>query len=264
MIIYIYIYIYIYAVATYRTPELDTSEIFAEFQWHLPMDFQRQFHCPVLCSKGLSLVQWIVIMIMIYIYIYILVYSICIYIYIYAYVHIYIYIYICVMYAYIYLYIYIYIWILIIHDITYNNRRRSAAPQTGTRPGRRPTRCRAAPFIWGVYYSPTMISNKTLNSQSKLEFHPAGKTFANRITCVSAIIVVNLKLFKSPYRPCPALSGSRWPRGERAGPEPPAGTSPRTKRGKKWNIYMYGVELCSLIEEFLLGLGSLCLLLMIP
>ena len=53
------------------TPEVDTSEVIADFQWHLPMDFQ--WHLPTDCplsavvSKGLSpgqrifteIVQWI-------------------------------------------------------------------------------------------------------------------------------------------------------------------------------------------------------------
>ena len=49
---YIYIYIYI------------TSEVIVDFQWHFPMDFSGVFssngiHLSVVCSKGLSLVQWI-------------------------------------------------------------------------------------------------------------------------------------------------------------------------------------------------------------
>ena len=44
------------------TPEIDTSEIIVDFQWHFPMDFewhfQTEFHIPVVFSKGLSHVQW--------------------------------------------------------------------------------------------------------------------------------------------------------------------------------------------------------------
>ena len=47
----------------YCTPEIDTSEIIVDFQWHFQMDFQ--WHFPTKCnlsvvfSKGLSLCQWI-------------------------------------------------------------------------------------------------------------------------------------------------------------------------------------------------------------
>ena len=43
-------------------PEIHTSEIIVDFQWHFPRDFQwhfpAQFHMSVVFSKGLSLVQW--------------------------------------------------------------------------------------------------------------------------------------------------------------------------------------------------------------
>ena len=45
------------------TPEINTSEIIVDVQWHVPMDcqwhVQKEFHLSVVCSKGLSLVQWI-------------------------------------------------------------------------------------------------------------------------------------------------------------------------------------------------------------
>ena len=51
--------------AKYCTPEIDTSEIIVDVQWHLPTYFQwhlpTQFHLSVLLSKGLSLVQWIML-----------------------------------------------------------------------------------------------------------------------------------------------------------------------------------------------------------
>ena len=44
------------------TPEMDTSDIIVDFQWQFPMDFQWHFqtdvHLTVVCSKGLSLSQW--------------------------------------------------------------------------------------------------------------------------------------------------------------------------------------------------------------
>ena len=47
----------------YRAPETNTSEIIADFQRRVPMDVQWQFptefRVQVVCSKGLSLVQWI-------------------------------------------------------------------------------------------------------------------------------------------------------------------------------------------------------------
>ena len=45
-----HIYIYIYC-----TPEINTSEIIVDFQWHLPMESI----CSVVLPEGLSLVQWI-------------------------------------------------------------------------------------------------------------------------------------------------------------------------------------------------------------
>ena len=69
---YIYIYIYIYYTwlpwlslgAEDRTPEINTSEIIVDFQLHVPMDVQWQFptqrHLSAVCSKGMSLSQWIV------------------------------------------------------------------------------------------------------------------------------------------------------------------------------------------------------------
>ena len=49
--------------ATDCIPEIDTSKCIVDLQRHLPMDFQWQFptelHFPVVCSKGLSLSQWI-------------------------------------------------------------------------------------------------------------------------------------------------------------------------------------------------------------
>ena len=41
--------------AKYCTPEIDTSEIIVDFQWHFPT----YCHSSVVLSKGLSLVQWI-------------------------------------------------------------------------------------------------------------------------------------------------------------------------------------------------------------
>ena len=45
------------------TPEIDTSEIIVDFQWHFPMicqwHFPTEFRCSVVFSKGLSLSQWI-------------------------------------------------------------------------------------------------------------------------------------------------------------------------------------------------------------
>ena len=45
------------------TPEIDTSEIIVDFQWHFPMDcqwhFPPEFHLSVVLSNGLSLVHWI-------------------------------------------------------------------------------------------------------------------------------------------------------------------------------------------------------------
>ena len=38
------------------TPEIVTSEIIVDFQWH----FQMEFHLSVVCSKGLTLLQWII------------------------------------------------------------------------------------------------------------------------------------------------------------------------------------------------------------
>ena len=42
-------------------PEIDTSEIVVDFQWHSPTDFQQHFpttfHVSAVCSKGLSLFQ---------------------------------------------------------------------------------------------------------------------------------------------------------------------------------------------------------------
>ena len=47
VIIYInslYIYIYIHIIGTkYCTPEINTSEVIVDFQWHFPMDFQWHF-----------------------------------------------------------------------------------------------------------------------------------------------------------------------------------------------------------------------------
>ena len=44
------------------TLELTASDIVVDFQWHFPMDFQwhlgTEFHLSVICSKGLSLFQW--------------------------------------------------------------------------------------------------------------------------------------------------------------------------------------------------------------
>ena len=49
--------------ANYYTPEINTSEIMVDFQWHFPMDFQwhfpTKFHLSVVFPKGLSLSQWI-------------------------------------------------------------------------------------------------------------------------------------------------------------------------------------------------------------
>ena len=46
------------------TPEIDTSEIIKDFEWHFPVDFQwhvpMELHLSVVFSEGLSLVQWIV------------------------------------------------------------------------------------------------------------------------------------------------------------------------------------------------------------
>ena len=69
MYVYTYIYIYIYIGvlrnrsqwttgllgAKYCTPEINTSEIIVDFQSRFPMDF----HLSLVCSKGLSLFQWI-------------------------------------------------------------------------------------------------------------------------------------------------------------------------------------------------------------
>ena len=38
------------------TPQINTSEIIVDFQWHFPAEV----HLPVVVSKGSSLVQWIV------------------------------------------------------------------------------------------------------------------------------------------------------------------------------------------------------------
>ena len=47
----------------YCTPDIDTSEIIVDCQWHFPMDYQRCFptdlNLSVVCSKGLSLSRWI-------------------------------------------------------------------------------------------------------------------------------------------------------------------------------------------------------------
>ena len=72
MYIYIYIYthvytynvhihIYIYIWATYHTPEINTSEIIADFQWHFPMHvqlhFQRDMHVCEIWLCGLDNLQ---------------------------------------------------------------------------------------------------------------------------------------------------------------------------------------------------------------
>ena len=50
------------------TPEIGTSEIIVDFQWHFPTEF----HSSVVFSKGWSLSQWMLTEIVhIYIYIYI-------------------------------------------------------------------------------------------------------------------------------------------------------------------------------------------------
>ena len=45
------------------TPEISTSEIIVDLKWHFPMDVQWHFptncHSSVVCSKGMSLFQWI-------------------------------------------------------------------------------------------------------------------------------------------------------------------------------------------------------------
>ena len=62
--IYIYIHTYTYSYVKAWAPEIYTSEIIVDFQcqWHFPMDiqwhFRTSFHCSAVCSKGLSLVQW--------------------------------------------------------------------------------------------------------------------------------------------------------------------------------------------------------------
>ena len=64
----IYIYIYVscphFLGAKYCTPEINTPETIVDVQWHFPMDVQWHFptncHISAVCSKGLSLVQWIV------------------------------------------------------------------------------------------------------------------------------------------------------------------------------------------------------------
>ena len=49
--------------ANYCTPEINTSEIIVDFQWHFPVACRWQcpteFHFSVVLSKGLSLVQWV-------------------------------------------------------------------------------------------------------------------------------------------------------------------------------------------------------------
>ena len=49
-------------VANYCTPEINNSEIIVDVQWHFPINCQRcfpmDFHFSVVCSKGLSLPQW--------------------------------------------------------------------------------------------------------------------------------------------------------------------------------------------------------------
>ena len=49
--------------ARYCTPEINTSEIIVDYQWHSPMDcqwhFPTEFHVSAVCSVGSSLVQWI-------------------------------------------------------------------------------------------------------------------------------------------------------------------------------------------------------------
>ena len=49
--------------AKYCTPEIDTSEIIVDFQWHFPMDLQWYFpkdcHLSAVFSQGLSPYQWI-------------------------------------------------------------------------------------------------------------------------------------------------------------------------------------------------------------
>ena len=48
--------------AKYSTPEINTSEIIVDCQWHFPMDVQWHFpmesHFSAVCPKGLSFVQW--------------------------------------------------------------------------------------------------------------------------------------------------------------------------------------------------------------
>ena len=45
------------------TPEISTSEVIVDFQWHVSLDFQRHFpvgfDVSAVVSKGLSLPQWI-------------------------------------------------------------------------------------------------------------------------------------------------------------------------------------------------------------
>ena len=57
-----YVYIYIYIGAEDCTPEIDISEIIADFQRHVAKDVQWYFptivHLAVVCSKGLTLSQW--------------------------------------------------------------------------------------------------------------------------------------------------------------------------------------------------------------